>query len=110
MDSAERIGRGSNILGIDVGSVSISMAEIGPGADIIETAYARHYGRIREKLSEMLFGFHLSRIGAVAATSSTPTFVLSAGRYDNRLCTIISCRRIHLNFSAILMAGAESLA
>jgi predicted CoA-substrate-specific enzyme activase len=57
----------------------------------------------------MLFGFHLSRIGAVAATSSTPTFVLSAGRYDNRLCTIISCRRIHLNFSAILMAGAESL-
>ena len=43
-----------NILGIDIGSVAIAIAEISPEREIIKTAYQFHYGNIPEILSEIL--------------------------------------------------------
>ena len=38
----------SNILGIDIGSVSISVAEISPAKEIVKTAYEFHHGNPTE--------------------------------------------------------------
>ena len=61
----------ANILGIDIGSVSICIAEISPEKKVIATAYRFHQGAIIDTLKAMLGGLNLSEICAVAATTST---------------------------------------
>jgi len=41
----------SSILGIDIGSVSISVAEINPKREILKTAYRSHFGKINKNTS-----------------------------------------------------------
>ena len=43
-----------NILGIDVGSVSIGVAEVNPKQEIIKTSYEFHHGNITENLKKIL--------------------------------------------------------
>ena len=65
----------ANILGIDIGSVSIGIAEISPGKNLVAKAYRFHHGAIVDTLKNMLDDFNLSQIGAVAATTSTPSIL-----------------------------------
>jgi activator of 2-hydroxyglutaryl-CoA dehydratase len=46
-----------NILGIDIGSVAIAIAEITPEREIIKTAYKFHHGNIPETFTEIINEF-----------------------------------------------------
>ena len=48
-----------NILGIDIGSVSISIAEMSTDKKVIKTAYDFHCGKISESLRKLLNQFDL---------------------------------------------------
>jgi predicted CoA-substrate-specific enzyme activase len=98
---------GSRILGIDIGSVSISVVEVTAEKEIIRTAYAFHRGKIAECLKSLLSGTHLSEITAVAATTSTPAILRADYHTDNRVAVIAACRHFHEKFGAILIVGAE---
>ena len=62
-----------NILGIDIGSVSIAIAEVSFRRQVLQTDYVIHGGDITRKLHRSLDKFDLRNIGWIAATSSTPT-------------------------------------
>ncbi|MBN2123965.1 MAG: CoA activase [Deltaproteobacteria bacterium] len=96
------------ILGIDVGSVSLSVAEISLKRDICKTAYRFHHGDIRETLRKTLEDFDLGRIRGVAATSSTPSLLRADGRYDNRVAIMEAARHFHRQIGAILVVGGEA--
>src|SRR5208337_5197475 len=96
-----------NTLGIDVGSVAISIVEITPEYTIVKSAYRLHRGKIAETLCEALDGLPLSRISQVSATSSTPYFVKAGKRYDNQVCLIAALRHVRGNAGALLNVGAE---
>ena len=66
----------SGILGIDIGSVSISVATINSKRELRKTSFQFHYGNITETLKKMLKDFDLQKICGIAATSSTPVCVL----------------------------------
>jgi predicted CoA-substrate-specific enzyme activase len=97
-----------SILGIDVGSVSISMAEINPERDICRTAYQFHHGNIAETFTRMMSDFDLGRICGIAATSSTPSIVKANRQYDNRVAIIEAARRFHQKIGGILIVGGEA--
>ena len=97
----------SNILGVDVGSVSVSLAEITPDKKIIRTDYRFHHGHIRETLTQALERFHLEDICGIAVTSSTPSIIKANGRYDNRIAVMNACRFFHGRVNGILMVGGE---
>ena len=97
----------SNILGIDIGSVSISVAEIGPGGEILQTDYRFHRGKIEENLRVALEDFNLPRIGWIASTSSTPPVVRTSREYDSRVSIMKACRHIHGDVGSILIVGGE---
>ena len=97
-----------NILGIDIGSVTISVAEIGPEKEIIKTAYQFHHGNIPETLTEILNAFSSEHISGIAATSSTPSIIRAVRRYDNRLAIIAAARYFHEKIGAILVVGGET--
>ncbi len=97
----------SNILGIDIGSVSISIAELNPKKEIIKTAYEFHHGNIVETVKKILNVFDLSGICGIASTSSTPSVIKVSSQYDNRISIITAARHFHEKIGAILIVGGE---
>jgi predicted CoA-substrate-specific enzyme activase len=97
----------SNILGIDIGSVSIAIVEINPEKEVTETAYEFHHGNIKETLKSILNNFDLSGIRGIASTSSTPPIIKVNSQYDNRISIITAARHFHEKTGSILIVGGE---
>jgi predicted CoA-substrate-specific enzyme activase len=98
----------ASILGIDIGSVSISVAEINQKRQIRKTSYQFHHGNITETLKKILNDFDLQRICGIAATSSTPAILKINRQYDNRVSIITAARNFHEKIGSILVVGAEA--
>ncbi len=98
----------SSILGIDIGSVSISMAEINPKRELLKTAYHFHQGNVAETLKKILNDFDLRRISGIATTSSTPSILKANRQYDNRVSIIAAARKYHKKIGSILVVGGEA--
>jgi predicted CoA-substrate-specific enzyme activase len=98
----------SIILGIDVGSVSISAAEITAQKEIGKTSYQFHHGNVPEALKRLFTDFDLSRIRGIAVTSSTPSILKAARTYDNRVSVIAAARHFHEKIGSILVVGGEA--
>jgi len=60
-----------SILGIDIGSVSLSMVQLDREGNILRQYYQFHKGNIRNALSEAMKIFDLAQINAIAHTSSS---------------------------------------
>ncbi|RJQ42990.1 MAG: CoA activase [Nitrospiraceae bacterium] len=97
----------SNILGIDIGSVSVSIVEMNLKKDIVKTAYEFHHGNIIETVKKVLNDFDLSRICGIASTSSTPSVIKVSSQHDNRIAIITAARHFHDKIGAILIVGGE---
>jgi activator of 2-hydroxyglutaryl-CoA dehydratase len=96
-----------NILGVDIGSVSISIVEITPEKEVVKTAYEFHHGNITETLKNVLNNFDLSGIRGIASTSSTPPIIKVNSQYDNRISIISAARHFHEKTGSILIVGGE---
>ncbi len=96
-----------NILGIDIGSVSISIVEIKADKQIVNSAYLFHNGNIAENLETLLAGFDLSKIGPIVSTSSTPAYINTTGQYDNQIAIMAAARHFYEKIGSILLVGGE---
>lgn len=100
--------KGQLILGVDVGSVSVSIAAIGAQGDLVlhETAY--HHGEVKKTLARILERDSLASVAYVAKTASTPAFVNADTVIDEQVAVIRSARHIYPdNVEAILCIGGE---
>ena len=95
-------------LGIDIGSVSISVAEINVEREILKTAYQFHHSNIAETFTRIMNDFDPGRICGIAVTSSTPSIIKANRRYDNRVAIIETARNFHEKIGAILVVGGEA--
>ena len=96
-----------NILGIDIGSVTIAAAAVNPRKQIMQSAYEFHHGNTASKLADILGKFDLTGIGAIAATESTPAIVKVTQRFDSRVAVMKAVRRFHAKAGCILLVGGE---
>jgi predicted CoA-substrate-specific enzyme activase len=96
-----------NILGIDIGSVSVAVVEINSEKHIVQSAYHFHRGDIAATLKKMLTAFNLKLIGGIAATASTPSILNADRQYDNRLAVIAAAQHFHDTVGSILLVGGE---
>lgn len=96
-----------NILGIDIGSVALAVAEIDPAGRLIKSFYDFHHGHTDDRLKRALAQFDLSRIAGIAATASTPPTVKVTHRYDNRVAALAAARSLYPEARSILIIGAE---
>ncbi|MFW5854527.1 MAG: BadF/BadG/BcrA/BcrD ATPase family protein, partial [Thermodesulfobacteriota bacterium] len=97
----------THVLGIDIGSVSVSVARLGSDKVPGRTDYEFHHGDIPGTLTRILGDEDFSEIGRVAVTSATPSIVKAHGRYDSRVCLITGSRHLYGGFGAILVVGGE---
>lgn len=97
----------SYVLGIDIGSVSISVAAIDLNKRVVQKAYGFHQGRILACLRRALTDFNLSRVCGIATTTSTPSVLNISKQFDNRIALIEACRLFHHDIGSILVVGGE---
>lgn len=95
------------ILGIDIGSAAVSLAEIDPDGNLIKSVYGFHHGHAAGYLKDVLGRFDLSRVAGIAATASTPSSVKALHRCDNRVAAIAAARHFYPRVRSILIIGAE---
>ena len=95
------------ILGVDIGSVSIAVVALAHRHEIIQTAYEFHHGKPDQKLKEILEQFDLKTVGGIAATAGTPPIMKATRRYDNRVAVMRAVRRYHEKVGCILVVGGE---
>ena len=95
------------VLGIDIGSVSLGIACLAPDATILKTFYAFHQGKIPETLVALLSGYPLESVGHLACTSSTPETIGPAVRCDNQLAVISGASLVQEKIGTILLVGGE---
>lgn len=95
------------LLGIDIGSVSITAVEIDARKNILQRDYRFHRGEIDGTLRDILSGFNLNGPAAIAVTASTPSLFVGARSFDNRVSMITAARHFHRDFGSILFVGGE---
>ncbi|MCG8636976.1 MAG: acyl-CoA dehydratase activase [Desulfobacterales bacterium] len=96
------------ILGIDVGSVSVSISAIdGRGKPVFHDS-SYHHGEVKKALAGLLEKISLGSVVHVAKTSSTPSFINADSIIDEQVAIIRSARRIYGDeIDAILYIGGE---
>ena len=99
--------RSVNVLGIDIGSISISVVEMSGKREILKSGYAFHEGHVKETLCRMLGDFNLNEISSLALTSSSPDIFKAGTRFDSRISVISAAKHIHKKTGSILIIGGE---
>jgi len=96
-----------NLLGIDIGSVSISLAVVDESNRIVQTAYTFHKGQIIGCLTNLLKGIDLPRIKSIGYTSSSPKILKFGLKTDSRVAYITAAKMLHPDVRALMIIGAE---
>ena len=95
------------ILGIDVGSVSISIVCIDAGGVMKGQEYALHHGDIRSTLQGMLKAYGQKQILGIAAPSGKTRFSREVQVYDTQVALMEAVTRLGLQARSIMHVGAE---
>lgn len=106
----------SAIIGIDIGSVTISAVKVNPQKEINQSAYEFHKGKIPETLKSILNSLGIPETNgspnkdnkfAIAVTSSTPSLIRNNGQYDSRVSIIRAVHHFYSKAGLILFVGGE---
>jgi predicted CoA-substrate-specific enzyme activase len=104
-----RIPEGQNsVLGIDIGSVSLSIVKLDPAGRIITHFYRVHKGNLKKAFSEAENTFDLNSIKNVACTSSSALLNRNlVPNYNNQVAIMAATRKFCSQAASILHIGAE---
>lgn len=98
-----------HVVGIDIGSVALSVVVLDDKGALIHSAYQFHQGAIGDALLSMLGKIDISRIGGVAMTLSGPDLLeKEAPRYDTQIAMIAAVKKYHPDAGSILFVGGEN--
>jgi predicted CoA-substrate-specific enzyme activase len=97
----------TTILGIDIGSISLSVVELNRNNEILNSTYSFHHGEVRETLLEILDTYDLARVRGIATTSSASSYVKNSRDYDSRIAYISAAKMFYTDLSALLVVGGE---
>ncbi|HPF05453.1 MAG TPA: acyl-CoA dehydratase activase [Spirochaetota bacterium] len=101
------MNRRGNVLGIDIGSISISVVELTPEYKVLKSGYIFHEGHVREKLESVLEDFSIGDISGIAFTSSSPDIFSTGRRYDSRVSVISAAKHFYPRPGGVLIIGGE---
>ncbi len=97
----------NNVLGIDIGSVSIYAVVLDSDGKIAYKSSCMHHGEIKHSLIHILEEIDLEQVSHVAATDAVPSFIRADRSYDEQLTIIRAAQYFHDSFDAILHIGGE---
>jgi predicted CoA-substrate-specific enzyme activase len=97
-----------NIIGIDIGSVALSVAMLDKKGAVVKSFYRFHRGAITATLRAILNDIDIRRVGGIAMTQSGPDILKSAERFDTQIAMIAAVKKYHDPVGSILFVGGEN--
>ncbi len=98
---------GLTICGIDIGSVSVAICEMDLEGQVVQSQYQFHNGNPFACLNQMLHEMDTHRIGFLAQTSSTPSYLKQSKKFDNNVALIAAAKKNHPGLGSLLVVGGE---
>ena len=95
------------VLGIDIGSVSVSCALLGASGEVRATAHRAHRGKVREALAEVIAELGPGTVAGIAATGAAPRLLPTARSVDPLVALVAACQRLVPEAGSILVVGGE---
>ncbi|MBN1501311.1 MAG: CoA activase [Spirochaetes bacterium] len=95
------------VIGIDIGSIAVSIAIVNENYEITYSDYTFHNGEIEKTLFEMFAGINSKSITNIAITSSTPDIFTNAVKFDMRISYIEAVKRLYPDAASLLIVGGE---
>jgi predicted CoA-substrate-specific enzyme activase len=99
--------KGRYVLGLDVGSVSISVLCLDDTGELVSQDYALHHGNIRGVLKNMLEQYDPGQLLGIAAPSGKVLLRKQVRVYDAQVSIMEAARRLGLKSGSIIHVGAE---
>jgi predicted CoA-substrate-specific enzyme activase len=94
-------------LGIDIGSVAMSIALLNTNNQITHTSYTFHRGQIEKHLFELLSEIHINDVESIGFTSSGVSYINQGISVDSRIAYISAAKFLHPKLQSLLIIGAE---
>ncbi len=95
------------ILGIDIGSVAISLVQTDISGNILYTIYAFHHGRIDETLEKLQKDIDLSVVSGIGTVTKDHFKPENVKYYDSQIAIISAAKKLHPDLASIMVVGAE---
>lgn len=95
------------ILGIDIGSVSLSLVRLDFAGSILDHHYLFHKGNVKEALATLGERTDLSTVRAIACTRGRGYDYKGCQLYDPQVAVIEATKKFHPDLRSILVVGAE---
>ncbi len=95
------------VLGVDIGSVCISIALIESSGRIRRSGYRFHKGKVHDCLRSMLEEIGPVAVSAIASTSGSPPILRLARPVDSQVSLIAACRGRYPDLRSIIYVGGE---
>lgn len=97
----------NSVLGIDIGSVALSIVQIDLSGNILKEVYVFHKGHIKESLLSVQKSFNLSSVCGIACTTISGITPKHAHVYDPQLAIITATKTLCKQAGSVLLVGAE---
>ncbi len=97
-----------HIVGIDIGSVALSVVEMDEQGAVVHSLYSFHQGAIADTLRSMLGAIDIEGVRGVAMTESGPDVLENVPRYDTQIAMIAAVKKYHEKAGSILFVGGEN--
>ena len=97
----------SKIIGIDAGSVTVSVVGMDLDGNILDQRYVYHRGKPAAVLRDLLLEIDYKNVVGVARTSGVPDIYKGAVDFDTRISIIKGVKFYYNDFRSILNVGGE---
>ncbi|MCX6245929.1 MAG: acyl-CoA dehydratase activase [Bacteroidetes bacterium] len=97
----------ATLLGVDIGSVTISLVQMDLSGKILDTAYLFHKGQIRETLRNAEQQFDLSTVRSVACCTATCIHPDRVTIFNPQVAAIRAAKMLCGKARSLLLVGAE---
>jgi predicted CoA-substrate-specific enzyme activase len=95
------------VLGIDIGSVSVSGVLLDAAGNVAATARRAHRGKVREALGEVVAEVGPGTVAGIAVTGAAARLLPAARPVDPLVALVAACRRLVPEAGSILSIGGE---
>ncbi len=100
----------SSIIGIDAGSVTVSVVRMDLDGTILDHKYVYHHGKPALVLRDLLLEIDYSNVVGIARTSGAPDIYKGAVDFDTHISIIQGVKFFYKDFRSILNVGGEKFA
>lgn len=100
----------SLIIGIDAGSVTVSLVLMNMTGTVLAREYKYHHGKPAVILRDLLLDIDFSNVVGVAMTAGSPDVFEGAVSYDNNISIIKGVKHFYREVRSILNVGGEKFA